>query len=87
MDGQRIHPEERGELGVADGDVAGETEGVVFAGPVAEERGHVVEGPEAVGGESGVGGDSWREWVRGSVGGTRKRGGRECKIPGSLMGP
>ena len=49
--GKRICPKEEWVFWVADGDVAGHAFGVAVAGPVTEDGSHVVEGPEAVGGE------------------------------------
>lgn len=57
--GERVHPEEVRVFRVAEGDVAGHAFAEAAAGPVPEERRHVGEGPEAVGGEGGVRGDVW----------------------------
>lgn len=57
--GERVHPEEVRVFRVAEGDVPGHAFAEAAAGPVPEERGHVGEGPEAVGGEGGVRGDGW----------------------------
>lgn len=65
--GEGVHPEEVRVLGVAEGDVAGHAFAEAAAGPVAEEGGHVGEGPEAVGGEGGVAGDGCGWGVSGTA--------------------
>ena len=56
---ERVHPKEGRVFRVAQGDVSAHAFGVAVAGPVPEEGGHVGEGPEAMSGEGGVGGDAW----------------------------
>jgi hypothetical protein len=59
VDGERVHPEVSGDLGVADGDVASDAFGVAGAAEDAEGGGEMLESPCAVVGRVCECGDTW----------------------------